>query len=447
MNLLVSNPAAGNAKETGDWLSALARAGVKAKLAETENGQFRSALTGDDCLIVAGGDGTIRSYAAVCLDSSCTLGILPAGTGNDFARGLNIPLDPDSACENISSGLVAPIDVGLLDDDIYLNVAHIGLGTEISRNLEGEHKHWWGRFAYLRTFLQRFRQARGFHATIECADEVIKGRWLQITVANGRSFGGGQRFFDASPFDGQLDLLAVRPRPLFRLFLVWVLAHVKGSTPDNEAIVQRRGKTFRIVGDSQRQVTADGEVLAHLPVRFTVMESALRVLVPESTAELAPGRGGDPPQHREVQVGLIRSDEQAKLGELYALGSGMLLRYRELLAAGAGELQPLLERVLAQRGELIDRLAEAEQARSQVQSAPDQEINELRALGDRFLKALLGEDPLKNRLLKAEQEWIAELEQAQPLAWADTERELLAALAAESGISIAELRALLGETD
>jgi hypothetical protein len=125
----------------------------------------------------------------------------------------------------------------------------------------------------------------------------------------------------------------------------------------------------------------------------------------------------------------------------------MLLRYRDLLAAGAGELQPLLERVLAERSELIDRLAKAEQARAQVQSAPDQEINELRALSDRFLKALLGEDPLKKRLLKAEQDWIAELEQAQSLAWADTERELLAALEAETATSIAELQSLLAETD
>ena len=146
-------------------------------------------------------------------------------------------------------------------------------------------------------------------------------------------------------------------------------------------------------------------------------------------------------------MGLIRADEQAKLGELYALGSGMLQRYRGLLATGAGELEPLLERVLSERSELIDRLGEAERARAQVQSAPDQEINELRMLSDRFLKALLGEDPLKKRLLKAEQDWMAELEQAQSLAWTDTERELLAALSAESATSIGELRSLLAATE
>jgi hypothetical protein len=76
MNLLVSNPAAGNAKGPDYWLKALARAGVKAEVmpAEIDNGEFRSALSGDDCLTVAGGDGTIRSYVAACLDSSCTPG-------------------------------------------------------------------------------------------------------------------------------------------------------------------------------------------------------------------------------------------------------------------------------------------------------------------------------------------------------------------------------------
>lgn len=441
MNLLLSNTAAGNAQSTDFWFGALRAAGIEAELASTDNGRIQTPLTKGDCLIVAGGDGTVRAQAGTCIETSCRLGVLPTGTGNDFARGLNIPLEPDAACANLATGEIQRVDVGLLNDEIFLNVAHIGLGSEISAQIEGADKHWWGRFAYARTLVNQLRRIRGFHARIECADEVIEGRWLQITVANGRSFGGGQHFFDASPTDGELDLLAVRPRPLLRLFLVWLLAHVRGTTPTDEAIFRRRGKRFKIMGDSRREVTADGETLAHLPVRFGIRAAALRVVVPPSRPDEESMYGQGTSESGETGLKLIRSDKEAMLGELKALGSGTLLRYRDLLDAGAGTLEPILQRTLRRRSELVERIAEAEQARARIRSAPDTEINEVRALSDRIFKALLGEDLLQKRILKTEQDWQSRLELAKGLDWNDDERELLDQLVLENRQAIADLLA------
>ena len=283
MNLLVLNPKSGNAEDGEFWREHFHQAGVVVEPDNVTEAQQLRGLKASDCLIVAGGDGTLRRYAATCAEIGCTLGVLPSGTGNDIARGVTIPLEPDAACRNLADGVTRKVDIGLIDDEIFLNAAHIGLGPEISRNVDRAYKHWWGRYAYWRTLLDRVQRTRGFKATIRCDDEFIHGRWLQITVANGRSFGGGQRFFEATPFDGRLDLIAIRPHPVYQLFFIWLLARFRGAAPDSEAFEQYRGTDIEILGDSSKEVTADGELIAHLPVRFAIRPKALRVVIPRTS--------------------------------------------------------------------------------------------------------------------------------------------------------------------
>jgi YegS/Rv2252/BmrU family lipid kinase len=287
-SLLVFNPVSGNAKGGDFWLEQLRRQGIEAEPSETRADGTIPDLARTERLIVAGGDGTIRLHAAACVAEGCVLGVLPSGTGNDFARGLSMPLEPAEACRNLATGVVQEIDVGTVDDQIFLNVAHIGFATEVTREVPQGRKGWWGRFAYLRTLLERLRDLQGFKATIRDAHETHVGRWLQITVANGRSFGGGQEFFDASPFDGELDLLAIKPRPLHQLVYFWMLARLKRGAPQHPALIHLRSATFEISGRSRKTVTADGETLGRLPVRFAIKPGALRVIAPRSSTS-APG--------------------------------------------------------------------------------------------------------------------------------------------------------------
>jgi len=287
--LLVFNPVAGNARGAEFWLDRLHEQGIDAEPRETNEDGSLPDLSGIDQVIVAGGDGTVRLHAAACITTGCTLGVLPSGTGNDFARGLSIPLDPSEACSNLQAGRTQQVDIGKIDDQIFLNVAHIGFATEVTRDVQNGRKAWWGRFAYLRTVLERLRDLRGFKAIIRDDHGTHAGRWLQITVANGRSFGGGQEFFDATPFDGKLDLLAIKPRPLHRLIFVWVLARLQREAPENPALIRLRSANFEISSPSPKPVTADGETLARLPVRFSIEPGALRVIAPDPPAPLRAG--------------------------------------------------------------------------------------------------------------------------------------------------------------
>jgi YegS/Rv2252/BmrU family lipid kinase len=281
MNYLIVNARAGRALDSETWQRLLRSAGVAFQVLPPDDDRTWPTLGSDDCLIVAGGDGTVSRYAVKAVASGCTLGILPAGTGNDFARGLGIPLDAEAACQNLRHGGVRHIDIGKIGDDWFLNVAHIGFGSEVSRRVKRDRKHWWGRFAYLRTLVERTRRVRGFKARIRVDNRIIGGRWLQISIANGGFFGGGQRFFQANPFDARLHLIGIRPRAIPTLFILWLLARIRGAAPRNKAIVALSGTQFEILGNSGLDVMADGEPRTHLPATVGVEPAKLRVVMPD----------------------------------------------------------------------------------------------------------------------------------------------------------------------
>jgi len=282
--LLVLNPASGTARDAAFWLEKLRNQGIDAEVCEADADGELPPLDETDLLIVAGGDGTVHLHAKACMAAKCVLGVLPAGTGNDFARGLTIPLRAEDACRQLRTGGVQHIDVGTVNDEIFLNVAHIGFATTLTGNAgqARNHKKWWGRLAYPRLVIDRLRDLRGFKATIRDDHGTLRGRWLQITLANGRSFGGGQQVFDATPFDGQLHLIAIKPHPIHKLFFLWLWARLTRSTPKTPAVVERRSAHFEISAKSSLPVNADGEELACLPARFGIVPRALWVVAPGS---------------------------------------------------------------------------------------------------------------------------------------------------------------------
>lgn len=281
MDYLFVNQSAGSARDADYWLTQLKAVGLNPTVCVDDDLDEKVELTEADRFLVAGGDGTVNRYAGLCREKGCTLGVLPAGTGNDFARGLDIPLEPDRACEVIAGGLVRQVDIAFADEHRFLNVAHIGLGSEISRSAQDETKRWWGRFSYIKTLLAKIEQRRGFKALIECDGTRRRGRWLSIAIANGRSFGGGHEVFEASPDDGELNVIAVRPYPLWQLIKVWSKAQIQGATPNDRAIVKMSGRKIEVRSRSPKQISADGEPAGSIPVSFDVEHRALRVLVPD----------------------------------------------------------------------------------------------------------------------------------------------------------------------
>lgn len=218
-----------------------------------------------DRVLVAGGDGSVNRAAAVCVERKATLAVLPSGTANDFSRNLGLPEDPAELCWLIASGQTTDVDVAWIDDRLFLNVAHIGLGTVPARETSAKHKSLWGRYSYLAMLVQKMGIQRGFHARIEHDDSVVEGRWLTIAVASGAFFGGGQCIAEARIDDGMLEIVAVRPRSRIRLLLAFLTTRLLGRAPDDTStVVHARSTQCRILLQQAKTLTADGEILGRV---------------------------------------------------------------------------------------------------------------------------------------------------------------------------------------
>ena len=124
-----------------------------------------------------------------------TLGLLPLGTANDFARTLEIPSSLEAACATIAQGKVVDVDLGLVGDNYYVNVAAVGLSVEATRSLSPRLKKSIGPLAYPVAAMTAFFKHEPFVARLSFPERdhepVEYGRLLQVAVGNGRFYGGG----------------------------------------------------------------------------------------------------------------------------------------------------------------------------------------------------------------------------------------------------------------
>ena len=244
--------------------------------------------SGYETLILGGGDGTVSSVVDFLAHHDVTLGLLPLGTANDFARTLGIPSDVDEACEAIANGKVVDVDLGLAGNNYYVNVASVGLGVGATQALTPWAKKNIGALAYPVAAIKAFMTHEPFSARLVFPDgdhePVEHERLLQVAVGNGRFYGGGMVVAPGSGIDDKsLDVYAIRlgrHRDLFG-----AARYLKsGDFIRNESVSQYRTTRVRLETDPPLSVNIDGELVAQTPQDFSVVENALKVLVPQGSA-------------------------------------------------------------------------------------------------------------------------------------------------------------------
>ncbi len=244
--------------------------------------------SGYETLILGGGDGTVSSVVDFLAHHNVTLGLLPLGTANDFARTLEIPSDVDEACEAVANGKVVDVDLGLAGNNYYVNVASVGLGVGATQALNPWAKKNIGALAYPVAAIKAFMTHQPFSARLVFPDEdhepVEHERLLQVAVGNGKFYGGGMVVAPGSGIDDKsLDVYAIRlgrHRDLFG-----AARYLKsGDFIRNESVSQYRTTRVRLETDPPLSVNIDGELVAMTPQDFSVAENALKVLVPQDSA-------------------------------------------------------------------------------------------------------------------------------------------------------------------
>jgi len=241
-------------------------------------------------LIVAGGDGTINDavngLGKAGFPQGVTLGILPAGTGNDLAATLCIPDDPDEAEDVIRQGRVRTLDVARVRSEgigerFFINVATGGLGAEISDANEGELKRRWGKLSYLRASLEVAKDFDVRELDLYLDGELHRTRAVNVVVGNCRYAGGGWLAAPrANPEDGLLDVVIIEKLGLADLLQLAPASMARADYLGKEGVFSARAKEIRVETQPPGlDFTVDGEVVGDEPARFSVVPGALKVIV------------------------------------------------------------------------------------------------------------------------------------------------------------------------
>jgi YegS/Rv2252/BmrU family lipid kinase len=285
--LLIINPGArGGGADISKIVALLQAAGVMVEVhtcapSQTAADAIRAAaLGGLDCVVLGGGDGTLNAAAAAIRETGLPLGILPMGTANDLARTLGIPPDPLAAARIIAEGHIKSIDLGEVNGQLYFNVASLGFSADLARDLGAEAKKKWGKLGYAIAAFRLLSSAKPFSVWLDHDGTVEHFKTLQVSVGNGRFYGGGMTVAAAAqPDDGALDVYSLEVAHWWRLLalLPWLRRGTQGNWRDVRAF-----QTTELVLRTRRpkSINTDGEIKTRTPARFRLLRSAVRVYVP-----------------------------------------------------------------------------------------------------------------------------------------------------------------------
>ncbi len=239
-------------------------------------------------IVAGGGDGTVSAVASELIGSEKTLGVLPFGTLNHFAKDLNIPLDLEAAARVIIEGHSAQVDVGEVNGRVFINNSSLGLYPDVVRRREQRQKLGYGKWNSLfRSAFKVLRRYPFLDIRLNTDDKEMITRTPFVFIGNNayemESFNiGGRTCLDEghlslymTPRVGRFGLLQLAIRALFGK-----LNQAKDfvSLCTDEIWIETRHKQLR--------VAMDGEVLMlETPLHYRVLPGALRVIVPAKTED------------------------------------------------------------------------------------------------------------------------------------------------------------------
>jgi len=291
MGLMV-NPTSG--KNTGarvgtEALTLLRAAGVdildlSAADARSAMEQGRAAIASGsvDRIVVAGGDGMVHLGANLCAGTGVPLGVIAAGTGNDIARELGLPVrDAAKSVERILSGGTRVVDVvrhttGTGEDKWFLGVLAAGFDAVVN---ERANQLTWpkGPMRYNLAILRELPVFRAIPYGLVLDGERIDTEAMLVAVGNGPAYGGGMRVTPGASFDdGLLDVLILGKISTFEFLRVFPQVF-KGSHVSHRAVQILQARSVRLEASGIVSY-ADGERFAPLPMTMEVVPGALTVL-------------------------------------------------------------------------------------------------------------------------------------------------------------------------
>jgi YegS/Rv2252/BmrU family lipid kinase len=247
----------------------------------------RSALEANvDCIIAAGGDGTVSKVASVLVGrTDVSLGILPLGTANSIAAGLGIPAAVPGAIELLGAGAARTIDTALANGSTMVLHASLGLHAAAISDTSRDAKHRWGALAYVATAVDKLRTNDPFEVEIQTEEGEIRVQATNIAIANiaPRKTLLAQGSGVVLPDDGLLDLTVIAATTLGEvvatgLHLFGTAVMERGATRANVGYL--RAASFRIRTAPPQPLLIDGEDAGEGTLDVSCVPRSLHVVAP-----------------------------------------------------------------------------------------------------------------------------------------------------------------------
>lgn len=289
---LIYNPTSGRElmkKKLPDILERLEKAGYETSSHATtgKNDAIHAAKLACqrrfDLVIAAGGDGTIYEVVNGLAEQlhRPTLGIISAGTTNDFARALGIPKDIDIACDIIIDGVKSEIDIGKMNQQYFINIAGGGTLTELTYEVPSKWKTMFGQLAYYVKGMEKLALLKPTKVKIVSREKVIDEEIMLFLVANSHSIAGFEKLApNADLKDGYFDVLVVKKTTIPE-FIKMATQAVRGDHLKDPRVIYFQSSELKITAEDDMLVNLDGELGGKLPVHFKVMHKHLNILTPK----------------------------------------------------------------------------------------------------------------------------------------------------------------------
>jgi len=234
-----------------------------------------------DIIIAAGGDGTLNEVVAgvSAFPERPKIGLIPMGTTNDFARALRIPREIEEAVDVIIKGDSIPVDVGVVNDRHFINIAGGGRLTELTYDVPSKLKTVLGQLAYYLEGIEMLPSLHSSKMRIEYDDEVFDEEAMLFLVGLTNSVGGFEKLApESSVNDGYFTLIILKKCNMAEFIRVASLA-VRGEHVHDPLVIMQKAKTIKVTSDEQVLLNLDGEAGGPIPATFNNLYRHIDVFV------------------------------------------------------------------------------------------------------------------------------------------------------------------------
>lgn len=232
-------------------------------------------------IVTVGGDGTfVEAVNGVDLETDVRLGLIPSGTGNDFARVLNMPKDVASCLDIIVEGRTKLVDVGLINQQRFINASCMGIDGEIILDTDRIKDKIKGTTAYVLSTLKALTNYKAKKVVINIDGQEMMREIILVAIGNGKYIGGGMKVTpDAEIDDGLFDICIVNKLSKAKLIMLFPSIFKGNHIAIKPTVEMYRGKEVHVEAIEDRLlINADGNIIGTTPAAASIIGNKIKII-------------------------------------------------------------------------------------------------------------------------------------------------------------------------